>query len=81
VDVTTVDFVDGLVVPPEAVVAAAKSTAHVIANVRIISANDVAAAVEAALAAGAGELSLYHAGLASDQDLDRMRRVLNSLMP
>jgi hypothetical protein len=81
VDVTTVDFVDGLVVPPEAVVAAAKSTAHVIANVRIISATDVAATVDAALAAGAGELSLYHAGLASDQDLDRMRRVLNSLMP
>jgi hypothetical protein len=81
VDVTTVDFVDGLVVPPEAVVAAAKSTAHLIANVRIISATDVAATVDAALAAGAGELSLYHAGLASDQDLDRMRRVLNSLMP
>ncbi|WP_344655904.1 hypothetical protein [Catenulispora subtropica] len=81
VDATTVDFVDGLVVPPEAVVAAAKSTARVIANVRILSATEVADTIDAALAAGARELSLYHAGLASDQDLGRMRRVLRSLMP
>jgi hypothetical protein len=74
------DFADGLVVPAEAVVAAAKSAAHVIANVRIISATDLPDTIDAALAAGARELSLYHAGLASDRDLDRTRSVLSSLM-
>ena len=81
VDPAAMDFVDGLVAPPDAVVAAAKSAARLIANVRIISATDLADTVDAALAAGAGELSLYHVGLASDQDLDRIRSVLRSLIP
>jgi hypothetical protein len=80
VDATAMDFVDGLVVPAEAVVAAAKTGARVAANVRIISATDLAGTVDAALAAGARELSFYHAGLASDQDLDQVRSVLSSLM-
>jgi hypothetical protein len=80
-DPAAMDFVDGLVVPAEAVVAAAKSASRLVANIRIISAPDLADTIELALAAGARELSLYHTGLASDQDLDRIRSVLRSLIP